>query len=120
MIREIYFRDSSDSRYDSSKLDEDSSKEILLNKIRMILYTNRGEILGAPELGLDLEDNLFDFNMPLDFISQKFYAQLAKYVPEVVDYRIDINYDVVSTVNSKIVNIYISINNVRELGISLG
>ena len=119
MVKEIYFRDSTDSRYDSGKIEEDSSKEILLNKIRMILYTNKGEILGAPDLGLDLEDNLFNFNMPIDFITQKFYAQLAKYVPEVVDFKIDIDYDVVSNVNSKIVNIYISINNNRELGLSL-
>ena len=83
------------------------------------LYTNKGEILGAPDLGLDLEDNLFNFNMPFDFISQKFYAQLAKYVPEVVDFKIDIDYDIVSNINSKIVNIYISINNNRELGLSL-
>lgn len=119
MLKELYFRDSTDSRFNDKKLEEDNSKECLLNKIRMILYSNRGEVLGAPEIGLNLEEHLFDFNAPLEFIRTKFYAQLSKYVPEVKDYKIDIDFDVVQGISSKTVNIYIQINNRVEIGLSL-
>lgn len=119
MIREIYFRDPTDSRYNGKLLEENKEKEILLSKIRMILYTERGEILGSPELGLDLENNLFEQNIPLDFIRNRFYTQLVKYVPETQNFKIDIEFDVVFQNNQKIVNIYININNKRELGLVL-
>ena len=48
MLRDIYLRDQSDPKYKSNLLETSSVIESVLNKIRMILYTNRGEVLGAP------------------------------------------------------------------------
>ena len=65
--------------------------EALLTKIRMIIFTVRGEILGAPNLGLSLEQQLFELQVNSAQLQNAFYDQLAAYAPEAGQYRVEIN-----------------------------
>lgn len=113
------FRDSTDPKHSPNYLEISDKLEALLSKLRMIIYTNRGEVLGEPELGMDLENYLFEPGLNEGVIRDRFYAQLAKYVPENTDYNIDCSVDVQSdgVVNSAYM--YISINNEKMLGIKI-
>lgn len=117
-MTEIYFRNPDDPKYNPLYLEENDEKEILLNKIRMILFTNRGEVLGEPELGLNLEDYLFDFDIPIDVIKRRFYAQLAKFVPE-NKYKIDLDIQITTNNIQKFANLYIKIDDAVVIGINL-
>ena len=78
MIREIYLRDASDPRYNPRLLEINDPIEAILSKIRMLIYTNKGEVLGEPDLGMNLESRLFEFLMDEGNIRSDFYAQVAK------------------------------------------
>ncbi len=119
MLVEIYARDKTDPKFSPDYMEIYDKVEALLAKIRMILYTSRGEVLGEPELGLDLENNLFEPGLNETVIRDRFYAQLAKYVPEHVDYNIDCSFDTQSDGVSNTAYLYITINNEKALGIQL-
>ena len=119
MLREIYARDPTDLKYSPAFMETSDKVEALIAKLRMILYTNRGEILGEPYLGMDLENNLFDFNINEGEVRDRFYAQLAKYVPEHVNYDVDCSMGVTSDGVKDTAYLYITINNEKVLGLSL-
>lgn len=115
MIREIYLKDEEDSTFKRNKLEEISDKEILLNKIKMILFTNKGDVLGEPNLGMDLESYLFEKNVPTSFIEDKFYDQLNYYVRDNSEYTITIQVALVDLTVEKMLNITIKLNDKTEI-----
>jgi hypothetical protein len=91
MIREIYCRNSSDPGYQPNQLETSNEIEALLTKIRMILFTTKGEVLGFPDLGLSLDEQLFELQANTSAITFAFNGQLARYAPEASKYKTDIN-----------------------------
>lgn len=119
MLREIYFRDPSDMKFVNGVLEVSDKLEAVITKLRMILYTNRGEVLGEPELGMDLENYLFESGLNEGIIKDRFYANLAKYVPETADFQIDCSVTVESDGVKDTGIIYITLNNEKILGVQI-
>jgi len=59
MIREIYTRQENDPNYEDGILETTETIEEIMAKIRMILGTKNGDILGAYNFGVDLERMVF-------------------------------------------------------------
>ena len=91
MIREIYCRNINDPGYRPNQLETSNEIEVLLTKIRMILFTSKGEVLGFPSLGLSLEEQLFELQANTSTIQAEFNGQLAQYAPESGKYKTEIN-----------------------------
>lgn len=117
MLKEIYFRDPSDNKYYSKGLEISNKMETLLSKLRMLLYTNRGEVLGEPDLGMDLDNYLFDNIIDVGEIKNNFYAQVAKFIPEHIDYSIDCSVSIQTDGVHNIAHLYITIDDQKVLGI---
>lgn len=62
MARDLYMRDPTDPNFKSGILEVSDEIEMLISQIKMILLTNKGEVLGAPDFGLNLEEQLFTLN----------------------------------------------------------
>ena len=60
MLKEIYCRQSNDTYADQSLLEHSNVREAILAKIRMILTTPRGSVIGEPMFGVDLEQYIFE------------------------------------------------------------
>jgi len=119
MVREIYFRDSTDPKYKPNMLESKNKIEILLSKIRMILFTNRGEVLGEPDLGMDLEDYIFQFNFDETDLRKRWNAQVARYIPEQTEFAIDMNVQMESDGVQNYIYLFININGERYLGVKI-
>lgn len=119
MLRDIYLRDQSDPKYKSNLLETSSVIESVLNKIRMILYTNRGEVLGEPLLGMDLESYLFQFNLNDAQIQNEFNAQIAKYVSESKDLKINLDVKMETDGVQNLIYLYIYIDSTLYMGLEL-
>jgi hypothetical protein len=91
MIREIYCRNVNDPGYRPAQLETPNELEALLTKIRMIIFTKKGEILGEPNFGLSLEEQLFELQVNSYQIKTAFNGQLAAYVPEAGKYKVEID-----------------------------
>lgn len=59
---DIYFKNPDDSSYSETELDTDSELDNLLAQIKMMIFTNSGNVLGAPDLGLNIEQLIFETN----------------------------------------------------------
>lgn len=116
-MKDVYLRDPSDSKYRPLLLETGDKIEILLNKIRMILLTDRGEVLGEPSLGLSLEHSLFETVLDEGAIKEDFYAQLGKYVPEISDYKIDLDVEYNTDGVKNEIFLIININDQKQFAI---
>ena len=91
MLNEIYCRNFSDPGYNPRQLETSNEIEALLIKIRMILFTAKGEILGNPTLGLSLEEQLFELQINASSLQKAFYGQLALYAPEAGKFKVEVD-----------------------------
>lgn len=88
MIREIYTRDANDPLYDENKIENNGLLEVLLSKLRMILGTNKGEVLGEYPLGIDIESLVFKTRKNAKEIENEIHNQLGMYVGGYTGYNI--------------------------------
>ena len=117
MLKEIYCRNQTDPGYLPGIIETNSSLEAILTKIRMIIFTRKGEVLGEPNLGLNLEDMLFEFNFNANQVQNDFYAQLASYVPDTRNLPVKIEVSFVEGTVRDIAYIDIYIDGKKYLGV---
>lgn len=117
MIHEIYFRDPTDPRYNSKMLETNDPTEALISKIRMIIHTPKGAVLGEPNFGLDLESWLFEDRFDEEGVRSDFYAQVARYIPESKNFRIELDMTERTDSVKNMVLLEISIEGQKYLGI---
>ena len=67
-----------------SKIIENNAVEVIVQKLEMILFTNKNEILGQEgvNVGADLEFYLWNTNVSNDILKSKVVQQINQYVPE--------------------------------------
>lgn len=71
-------------KYDSTELIEDELLRVIIQKYQMILFTNKGEVLGDPNFGANLEEILFEFKVSEDYVKTVIYEQIQTYIPEML------------------------------------
>lgn len=79
MIKELYCKLPTDKGY-QPKLETTDEVQMILQQIRMILGTKPGDILGAPNFGIDLQQFLFSFNNSPERISYLVNGALSYYL----------------------------------------
>lgn len=80
-MREIYNRDPLDPNYNPFQIETTDPVEICVGQLKMLLLTNKGEILGDPKFGLNLEDLIFSLELPESAIKKELDLFLKTYVP---------------------------------------
>lgn len=90
-IKEIYAKDPADPNYQNNIIEHSDVYETVLSKIRMILYTKPGEVLGDLNFGVNLEEYVFSLNASNTSIQEKIEEQINTYVPEVYAMSISVN-----------------------------
>lgn len=92
-------------KYVSTKLVEDEPIEVITQKLEMILYTNKGEVLSDPDLGANLEYFLWSTSVPVDFIKTELISQINKFIPELNDLKYELNLELYKGVDKDILYI---------------
>jgi len=80
-MREIYNRDPLDPDYNPYQLETTDPTEICVGQLKMLLLTNKGEVLGDPKFGLNLEDLIFNLELSETSIRKELDLALTVYVP---------------------------------------
>lgn len=81
-------------RYSDGQLVEDDVINVVVGKIEMILFTNKGDVLGDPNFGGDLELYLHQTKVSSEFVRKKLLEQFQEYIPELnrINYTIEISF----------------------------
>ena len=80
-MREIYNRDPNDLTYNPYQLEVTDLVEICIGQIKMVLLTNRGEVLGDPQFGLNMEELVFSMGLSESSLRSQIDFYLQVYVP---------------------------------------
>lgn len=78
MINEIYCRMPSDAKY-VPKIETSSEIEQILQRIRVILGTNRGDVLGDFSFGTDIKKYIFSMDFNVDEIQDYIQGQIIQF-----------------------------------------
>ena len=92
MLKELYFRGESDPNFMADVLETSSELEALVYQIKMILLTNKTEVLGEKDFGANQEDMLFTTsNMTGAMIAKSMVDQINQYSELARAYNIDLD-----------------------------
>ena len=81
-------RDPDDPYYKPGILEVNDEAEMIVGQIKMMLFTKRGEILGAPDFGANLEDYLFTLSVNAYSLKSMLMAQTIKFIPLAEKYQV--------------------------------
>lgn len=81
-------------RWDKKKLIEDEPIQVIIQKYEMILFTNKGEVYGDPDIGADLLHLLHSTKVSGDYVKDIINEQILKYIPELLntDYTLQVTF----------------------------
>ena len=78
---ELYNRDPGDPNYKRGVIDITDPIEICLGQLKMILLTNKGEVLGDPKFGLNLDELVFSLDLSEKTLQEEISKNIRVYVP---------------------------------------
>jgi len=78
-LKDIYSRDVDAPKYKDSRLEVDDALDDLIIKIDNCLFTRRGEVLGAPDFGCNLDDLIFSLTANEEVIRNRIGEQIVAY-----------------------------------------
>jgi len=88
MIQELYIRNPSDPNFRTDVLDHSNPIESIMAKVKMILGTRQGQIIGDLNFGVGIEDLIFETKINKMQLEEDIKNQIWQYVSESGDYSI--------------------------------
>jgi hypothetical protein len=81
-LRDFYTRPPEDPKYLDDMVELSNDIEEAIQQVKMTLFTKKGEVLGEPDFGLDLDSYLFEYDVDPFALSSEAMLQVNKYVSE--------------------------------------
>ena len=81
-------------RFTINKIIEDDVVRVIIQKYEMILFTNKGELLGDPNFGCDLPKLLFQTRVSAQGVKKIIKQQIDAYIPELstTNYQLEVSF----------------------------
>jgi len=89
MISDLYIRNPEDPNYVYGILSHDDPIESIIAKIKMILGTRQGQLLGDINFGVSIEDLVFETKINKFDLENKIRNQIFQYISETANYKIE-------------------------------
>lgn len=73
---------------------EDDVVRVIIQKYEMVLFTNKGELLGDPNFGANLVELLHETRLSAEAVEADIRAQIADYIPELenIEYELVVEF----------------------------
>jgi hypothetical protein len=92
--KDIYIKYEGHPKYSSEYIIEDDVINVIIQKLEMILFSRKGEVLGDPDMGCDIEFYLWKTKVPAKQIKKIITDQIVIYIPELTQLEYDINIEI--------------------------
>jgi hypothetical protein len=90
-FRDFYIRYPGHPQYINGVLVQDDVIGVILQKYEMILFTNKGELLGDPNFGANLESILYETKVDATLAEKIIRDQISQYAPELDSMNYSLN-----------------------------
>lgn len=81
-VKDLVIRYRGHPKYEPGRVIEDNEIEVIVQKLEMILFTNKGEVLGDIDIGANLDYYLWQTRVTTGNLKSKIEEQISKYIPE--------------------------------------
>lgn len=100
-----------DPSYNDTYLIEDDIINVIIQKYKSIIFTNKGDVLGDPNFGADIELLLYETKVSEDYVIRTITEQISQYIPELINmnYSIEIAFAQDATTFQDVMFIYFNI-----------
>ena len=79
MIRDIYSRDALAPKFNDNTLEVSDTLSQLIIKIENCLFTTKGDVLGSPGMGANLDELIFSLVLSENTIENNINSQITAY-----------------------------------------
>jgi phage baseplate assembly protein W len=93
-IKDLNIRGVGHPKYSSTRVIEDRTIEFVVQKLENVLFTNKGDVLGDPDFGANLEYYLWTTNVPVSKIENEIKTQINTYIPELNSFQYTLSVDI--------------------------
>ena len=114
---ELYIKAIGDPNFDADQLQTDEDIQLLLTQIETLIFTNKGEVMGNPEFGLNIEDYVYSFRYNDTMLQSMITSEISRYVPLSYKYPVNVNVEFTSETERNMVFIDITIDNRYGIGL---
>ena len=83
-VKDLVIRYPGHPKYESGRIVEDDEIEAIVQKLEMVLFTNKGDVLGDINMGANLEFYLWQTNITTGNLKTKIEEQVSTYIPELI------------------------------------
>ena len=111
-IRDFYITYQGHPSYNDTSIIVDTTLQVIVNKIEMVLFTNQGDFIGDVNFGANLSYYLWETNVSSDYIQGVIQQQFNTYIPELSTYNPIINLQMMEGTLSDILVVNITIQDV--------
>ena len=88
MFKDLYIHSPKDSNFVYGLYEHSDPIESIITKIKMILGTTQGQILGDLNCGIGIEDLIFETRINKIDLEERIYRQISSYISEASQYKI--------------------------------
>jgi hypothetical protein len=78
-------------RYQVGEINEPEIVNVIIQKYEVMLFTNKGEVLGEPNFGVNLLELLYETKVSGEFVQNKIEEQIQRFIPELYQIRHSVN-----------------------------
>jgi hypothetical protein len=117
MIKDIYSRDIEAPKYNPTTLEVSDDISQLILKIENVLFTRRGDVLGAPNMGCNLDDLIFSLVLNESYIENVINTQIQTYClnnRQIYSINTKVSFFALAETNGALVDIFV--NEQRVIG----
>lgn len=118
MLSDFYTRDNSYKKYNNNDILEinDELSDLII-KIEQLLFTKKGEVLGSPDFGCNLDDLVFSQVLTASYIENQINDQIASYCTSFSKFNIKAKvsfFQATENANGCLIDVYV--NDERVIG----
>ena len=78
---ELYIKSIEDPNYDENQLQIDEDIALIISQIETLVFTQKGDVMGDPDFGLNLEDYVYSFRYNDTMLQGVVQSAISRYVP---------------------------------------
>ena len=116
---ELYIKSNTDPNWRPDQLQVDEELAMLLTQIETLFFTNKGDVIGNPDFGLNLEDYVYSFRYNDSMLQGVVKAAINDYIPLANNYKVDVEAEFTEETERSIVLINVIINDTYGIGLSI-
>lgn len=116
---ELYIKDINDVNFDPQQSQIDEEISMLLTQIEVLLFTKKGEVLGDPDFGANLDDYVYSFMYNNDMLKSVVDEQLRIYVPLARKYNTQVSVEFAQETERNIMYLDILIDSKYRIEVSI-